>query len=167
MFADLEKQLALDYPFMAQNRVESETNTYRRWGCECGSGWYSLIHDLCEAITEKYAAYGKTVDIVVLQVKQKFAGLRFYYAFEGAPCPIPALDSLSDGTGLRLNPDETDDEKTQNLRNEIADIVRTYEERSTTVCERCGCDGQRRKVTPYYILTLCDVCYDGYSKKSE
>ena len=47
MREELELKLQEDFPFKQQNRVESERNIYRKWGCECSSGWYPLIHDLC------------------------------------------------------------------------------------------------------------------------
>ena len=43
-----EKQLQSDFPFMQQNRDKKERNIYRRWGCECSSGWFELIYELCQ-----------------------------------------------------------------------------------------------------------------------
>ncbi len=54
---EFELKLQEGYPFMKQNRVNGERNSYRRFGCECSSGWYNLIHNLCQEITEKYAEY--------------------------------------------------------------------------------------------------------------
>ena len=73
---EFELKLQEDYTFMKQNRVDGERNSYKRWGCECSNGWYSLIHNLCQEITEKYAEYKLPIDIVVLQIKEKFATLR-------------------------------------------------------------------------------------------
>lgn len=81
---ELELKLQEDFPFMKQNRVYGERNAYRRWGCECSGGWYSLIHNLCQEITEKYTEYQLSIDIVVLQIKEKFAALRFYYEYNDA-----------------------------------------------------------------------------------
>lgn len=41
---------------------------------ECESGWNKLISDLCKAL----AKIDKNKEIRVQQIKQKFAGLRFY-----------------------------------------------------------------------------------------
>lgn len=65
MREELELKLQEDFPFMKQNRVESERNIYRKWGCECSSGWYQLIHDLCQEITDRYAVDEAPVDIVI------------------------------------------------------------------------------------------------------
>ena len=164
---DLELQLQADFPFMAQNRVNEERNTYRRWGCECSDGWYGLIHDLCESITKRYESDKMPIDIVVLQVKQKFATLRFYYEFDDTPCPIQAFDFLGNRTSLRLTPDNSVDEKKQKLRKDIADLVRNYEKKSASICEICGMEGERRKVTPYYVRTLCESCYNNHLRKTE
>ena len=63
-------------------------------GVECGAGWWSIIHSLCAAIqnhidwqintAEHAAKLSKPVpavapQVVVLQIKEKFGGLRFYY----------------------------------------------------------------------------------------
>lgn len=37
MREELELKLQEDFPFMQQNRVESEHNIYRKWGIECSS----------------------------------------------------------------------------------------------------------------------------------
>ncbi len=121
---------------MKQNRVECEHNIYRKWGCECSSGWYQLIHDLCQEITDRYAVDEAPVDIVIQQIKEKFASLRVYYSYEDVDCPIQALDCLGDGISIRFQPENTSsDEKTKKLRSDIAQIVRSYEEKSKTVCE--------------------------------
>lgn len=162
---DLELKLQTDFSFMAQNRVDEERNTYRRWGCECGDGWYGLLHELCESITKIYESYEMPIDIVVLQVKQKFAALRFYYEFDDTPCPIQAFDFIDNGTSPRLTPDNSVDEKKQKLRKDIADLVRNYEKKSASICEICGMGGELRKVTPYYVRTLCENCYNDLIQK--
>lgn len=44
------------------------------FGFECTDGWYDLLKRLCEDIE----ALGPPEDFRVLQVKEKFGGLRFY-----------------------------------------------------------------------------------------
>lgn len=165
---EFELKLQEDYPFMEQNRVTDEKNSYRRFGCECSSGWYNLIHNLCQEIIEKYAEYQLPVDIVVLQVKQKFATLRFYYEYEDTPCALQALDFIGGGTSIRFNPEHSEEEPKQRLRNEIAEIVRKYEKKSASVCEICGADNaERRNISAkhYYVKTVCDKCYDECMRK--
>ena len=70
-----EKQLQSDFPFMQQNRDKKERNIYRRWGCECSSGWFELIYELCQRITNRYAEEGipaNEIDLEILQIKEKF-----------------------------------------------------------------------------------------------
>lgn len=164
---ELEIKLQEDFPFMKQNRVDSERNTYRRFGCECSSGWYRLIDSLCKEITEKYAEYKLPVDIVVLQVKEKFATLRFYYEYKDAPRALHALDFIGVGS-IRFNPEHSEEEPKQRLRNEIAKIVRKYEKKSASVCEICGAadnNAERRNMSRYYVRTVCDKCYDEHVHK--
>ncbi|MBR6966949.1 MAG: hypothetical protein IKH78_00305 [Ruminococcus sp.] len=152
-----EAALGEEFPFMKPESGSVET-IYQRWGCECGSGWFGLICDLCVEIAEAYSRAEREPDIIVSQVKQKFARLRFYYSFEGVP-PGLVIDFLGSGT-LRLDPaDEGVPKDVKRLRAEIKSIVRRYEEKSGTVCEYCGVEGSLRKLPGNYYRTLCDECF--------
>ncbi len=140
---ELELKLQNEFPFMKRNRIESEKNEYKRFGFECGNGWYSLIRELCSEISEKYNEYNLPVDIVVLQVKEKFATLRFHCSFSDVPS--------EEGDKL--------DQK-QSLRKEIYEIVCKYEEKSGSVCEICGEKSEKRNLAKGYIKTLCDKCFE-------
>ncbi len=166
MRAELENKLGKDFPFMKRNKTE-DGNIYQKWGCECADGWYQLLHDLCQEITDTYSSAGIPIDIVVEQVKEKFATLRFYYSFEGSPCPIQAFDCLSDGTGIRFQPrNEFDNEDKKKLRKEIAQTVREFEEKSKFVCECCGNTGTIRMELPWK-QTLCNKCLSEHLQKIE
>ena len=166
MKAKLEKQLENDFPFMKRTNTD-DGNIYQRWGCECADGWYQLLHDLCQEITDTYSNAGMPIDIIVEQVKEKFATLRFYHSFEGALCPIQAFDCLSDGTSIRFQPqNEFDNDDKKKLRKEIAEIVRKYENKSRAVCECCGDEGIIRMELPWK-RTLCDQCLSEYLQKIE
>ena len=47
------------------------------FGFECGNGWFDLLWKLCEDI-DKVLKEEKIRDFEIVQVKEKFAGLRFY-----------------------------------------------------------------------------------------
>ena len=167
MNEELEVKLQKEFPFMKQNRAENEYNIYSKWGCECSSGWYQIIHDMCQEITDRYAQYGAPVDIVIQQIKEKFASLRFYYSHKDTACPIQAFDCLGDGISIRFQPKNTsDDEMKKKLRKDIAHIVRSYEEKSKTVCEICGQKATMRMDMPWK-KTLCDECYEKYLHKNQ
>lgn len=143
MRAELDRQLIQDFPFMMPYRTY-ESNPYNWYGTECGDGWYELIHDLCQAITERYEQDRKSVDLVVTQVKQKCAELRFYYEYEN----------------------DSTDEATSQLRNDIADIVSACEDKSWDICEYCGAASELREWNDWY-LTLCDSCWKKYLEKKD
>ena len=166
MREELEIQLANDYSFMKRNKIE-DSNIYQRWGCECADGWYQLLCNLCQEITDAYSNAGMPIDIVVEQVKEKFTSLRFYYSFEEMPSSIQAIDSLNDGFGIRFQSQcETDNDEKKKLRSDIAQIVRKYENKSKFVCECCGDEGVIRMELPWK-RTLCDQCYTDQLKKIE
>ena len=158
-----ELRLQVDFPFMerAVNCDNDDGATiYQRYGCECHSGWFDLIHSLCSDISARYMADGASPDIIVRQIKEKFAGLRFYYSFAGEPNCIQAIDSMS-GQSIRLYPRAAKsdaDNKLNQLRMDIAEIVKDYEAKSYSVCEFCGSPGQPRWDLRWK-KTLCDACY--------
>ena len=154
---ELESTLGDIFAFM-KHKPGDRSSSYQRYGCECGDGWYRLINDLCGEITAAYSRAGKEPDIIVKQVKQKFAKLRSYYSFEGASDGL-VIDFLGSAV-LRLEPTEdgiSDDVKA--LRSEIKSIVRKYEKKSGTVCEFCGGEGSLRRLPGNYYKTLCEECF--------
>lgn len=46
---------------------------------ECDEGWSTLLFDLCRKI-QKYCDEGKCEQVKAIQVKEKFATLRFYHS---------------------------------------------------------------------------------------
>lgn len=157
MNKELKTALGDEFAFMKYD--EKKGSPYRRWGCQCNDGWYELIHSLCAEINGAYTSRGLPVDIIVLQVKEKFAKLRFYYTFEGEPQRVSAIDFLGSCT-LRLSPDDKDQpENVKALRAEIRECVRGYEEKSANICEYCGKEGRLRKIRGgSWLKTLCDKC---------
>lgn len=102
-------------------------------GVECSEGWWPLIADLDAELAAVVPEYR------VLQVKEKFGALRFYY------------DLPSDAP--------------REVWEKVQSIVQKYEILSTTVCEECGGDGRLRDDRAW-IRTLCDVC-DSVSRSTD
>lgn len=162
-----EQKLQEEFPFMKQNNVDEEKNLYRHYGFECAGGWYELLRDCCRKITDRYAKAGVPIDFVPTQIKEKFGTLRFYYGFEDAPSGIAAVDFLGSGTSIRLESgSESVDEEKQELRRDIAAIVREAEERSKHTCEKCGSEGVLR-TDLRWVRTLCDSCYSAHKAAIE
>ena len=88
-------------------------------------GWFELIKDLCEKIT------ATSIGVTVVQVKEKFGGLRFYVNF---------------------NEDVSKEDVKQ-----IYALITEAEEKSYTICEHCGKSGKLRE-DRRWLLTLCDEC---------
>jgi hypothetical protein len=85
-------------------------------------GWFDLIKDLCEKIT----ATG--IGITVVQVKEKFGTLRFYF-------------DMNEGT-------------TKEQYQIVNDLVSEAEVKSEVTCEDCGKPGKLRMGG--WIKCLCD-----------
>jgi len=87
------------------------TESLMAFGFECGDGWFELIKELCEKL--------KTLNLkvfLVLQVKEKFGGLRF-----------------------DIGPIETE------KADEAFRLIEEAEVKSLTVCEECGKPGKPNK----------------------
>ena len=77
----LDKKLVEKYPKIFADRHADMKTTAMCWGFEHGDGWYWLIDKMCESI-QGYMDSNPHLNIhqvVAVQVKEKFAGLRFYY----------------------------------------------------------------------------------------
>lgn len=161
MKEEWELKLQKDFPFMKQNDSNDERNIYRRWGCECSGGWYNLLHDCCQEITDRYEDAGVSIDFVPAQIKEKFGTLRFYFGYKDAPCRIAAFDFLENGTSIRFEQgNEHNDEAKKKLRREISSIVRAAEEKSKHTCELCGVEDTACIRTDLgRVKTLCDNCH--------
>jgi len=103
---ELELKLVEKYPKIFRDYHGDMMQTCMTWGFECGNGWYNIIDELCEKLTE-------IEDVVAVQVKEKFGGLRFYI-----------------GGTSKENHDK------------IYDLISEAEEKSYKTCENCGKPGK-------------------------
>ena len=74
MTEEHDRYLCLTYPKLYAQRYLPMDRTCMCWGFECGDGWFNLLDKLSAAITKACP----TCEAV--QVKEKYGGLRFYYA---------------------------------------------------------------------------------------
>ena len=103
MTKELDEKLCAKYPKIFVNRHGDMKETLMCWGFECGDGWYWLIDNLCSHLqfnTDKNNSggnEGRNPQIVAVQVKEKFGGLRFYTegASTGQHAVISFAESLS------------------------------------------------------------------------
>ena len=112
-------------------KLQDEFSFMRDMYYECDSGWYELLRQLCAEITEIYNKNGLETDIEILQIKEKYGTLRFYYHIPSNDCAI---------------------------NNTIFETVKKWEEKSEEICESCGADGVLRKLGGW-VCTLCGGCY--------
>lgn len=76
MKPELDAALCEKFPKIFRDRYEDKRTTAMCWGFECGDGWFELLMDLCKNIQKYCDEIGSQV--VAVQVKEKFGGLRFY-----------------------------------------------------------------------------------------
>ncbi|GAB2893480.1 hypothetical protein GCM10027046_23070 [Uliginosibacterium flavum] len=77
MREELAAQLREKYPDMFPPRDDTGSGFL----FECGDGWHDLIDALCWTIEQEVKNRdGSVAPVQAIQVKEKFAGLRFYYS---------------------------------------------------------------------------------------
>lgn len=157
MRQELQLELQSEFSFMKRDmslKDSKEINIYKKYGCQCGDGWFELIQELCQRITNMYKFEGIDIDIEILQMKEKFGKLRFYYRHFEDSNTIQAIDFLGVGS-LRLSPPS--DEECE-YKKKISELVHSYEEWSSHICEKCGARGELR-TDLLWKKTLCEDCY--------
>ena len=138
MKQELEQSLILKYPHIFQDVDKPMQVSCMYWGIAVGDGWFNILSNVCEKITEhentpeilekiKNKEYDK---VKAQQIKEKFGGLRFY---------------ISGG-----------DEKIRSFIDEV-------EKSSWKICEECSQPGKQTKSG--WIRTLCEKCADERYKK--
>jgi hypothetical protein len=86
MREELDEQLCKKYPLIFKNRHGDMKETLMCWGFECGDGWYQILDSLCGNIqhhidwqNKNHENHPVVEQVIAVQVKEKFGGLRFYY----------------------------------------------------------------------------------------
>jgi hypothetical protein len=100
---------------------------------EVGAGWSSLVARCIAALDEIGEPYE------IHQVKEKFGGLRFYFAFD------EALSNPDNDHGIEIR---------IHLRRAAYENISAIEAESFRTCEKCGALGQRAS-NGHWIKTLC------------
>jgi|WetSurSiteA1Bulk_404760.scaffolds.fasta_scaffold02200_11 hypothetical protein len=70
MDAELEHKLIIKYPKLFKGMTRPLTENLMGFGMECGDGWFNILDKLFEKLNNH--------DIELMQVKEKFGGLRIY-----------------------------------------------------------------------------------------
>jgi hypothetical protein len=117
MSPELDSKLCEKYPKIFVNRYADMQTTAMCWGFECGGGWYNIIDALCaniqgyitrtndwrERLLKDNLYNNKIPDelpqVVAVQVKEKFGGLRFYV--DRSDSAVDALISMAESMSYR------------------------------------------------------------------
>lgn len=160
MTRELEERLAADFPHVFSALALRTTHTLDEmlradlrakphiatFGIETLDGWYGIIRRLAEKIDPWCAATGARA----LQVKEKYAGLRFYLT--PARDAKPSYELRDEGANLvSIAPIASNEE--------VNRAIDEAEEESERTCENCGAPGTEREHN-YWLSTRCDDCDD-------
>lgn len=77
MNAALTEQMYCAFPYLYRGRMKPPDESAMCYGFECGDGWYQVLYDLSQELTD-YTLLHPFLDLEVMQVKSKFGTLRFH-----------------------------------------------------------------------------------------
>lgn len=171
MKKSLEEKLVKKYPNIFRDYGGDMRQTCMAWGFSHGDGWYDLLEDTCSEIER--LSKGKGIQIVALQVKEKFGGLRFYYSME---CDKYPFFSKFDHFLFKLMVNKY--WQYGKLYNKIKDyrkkiykttmekidhVINQAEYNSYEICEVCSKPGETRD--DGWVTTLCSPCHEQRTKE--
>ena len=121
MTPEQDKLLCEKYPKIFAQRHMPMDQTCMCWGLDTLGGWAKLIDELCGRLQAIADTVG--IQVVATQVKEKYAGLRFYYVADGEGCKLP-------------------EEEARVWHDIIDDLVEKACSESEQTCEECGKHGE-------------------------
>jgi hypothetical protein len=141
-----QEQLFTKYPslFSEMHKDVSTDLSERPWpisfGIACGNGWFKLIDELCFLIVQSLEQYNErhktAVGIRIVQIKEKFGGLRYYYTWSAKlDLERPHMESL---------------------KSRIEGACQVVENLSLSTCELCG--SPAACTTESWYHTTCAAC---------
>lgn len=83
MKLEFEQRLMDDFPFMEARNVWTGKKLGFPSNCECNDGWFGIIYKLCLNIQSvlNYQSKKFIDGFYIIQIKEKFGGLRFYTTY--------------------------------------------------------------------------------------
>ena len=104
MKQELQDKIFEDFPELFQLRRPRKEGEMLMpticYGIECGDGWYDLIYTLCNQINHYLKWSDNKCKIRVLQVKEKFGGLRFYT--NGVPGEVRGMIRMAEAMSYKI-----------------------------------------------------------------
>jgi hypothetical protein len=126
MTKKLQNKLYKAFPKIFVEKNMSPKESCMHWGICCDDGWYDLIYKLCDELQTLSQRFNN--QIIAVQVKEKFAALRFY---------------------IRTEKDASDE-----LYDKSEAIIEKYSKQSSETCEVTGAHGELY-IKGYLYKTLC------------
>jgi len=131
--SEFDEYMCKKYPDIFRHRNAPMSETCMCWGFDIRKGWYRLLDKMCTCLKNIQDATG--IEIIAVQVKEKWGGLRFYCDIAWHSEDMDWIDSWF---------------------NIIYSVINSAEKESFETCEDCGQRGLVRRKG--WIVTLCDEC---------
>lgn len=148
MTPENDKMLCDKYPKIFARRHMPMDQTCMCWGIEPSEGWLKLIDDLCAKLQAIADIAG--VQTIAEQVKEKYAGLRFYYDIDDTLARQRSAKSQDGIPGFSPLDDEL-----LPWHDIIDDVVNHACDMSFSTCEECGEHGEEVKRGSWW-MTRCE-----------
>ena len=80
MKKELQEKIINKYPDLFVDYSDDPAESCLAWGLVVDDGWYQLVDNLCNTIEQYLNDNPKVEKVAILQVKEKFGTLRFFYS---------------------------------------------------------------------------------------
>lgn len=164
MNKELVTRLYNRFPFILCDLYGDPRQTCMAWGIECGDGWYEILDKLFEDITVVCAGTNK--EFRATQIKEKFGGLRIYYAINNTgPTYMDEARQKMMTFMFRKNQGKLywklwrmKQKIKKSVESKIDDLIIEAESKSFRTCEQCGQPARVCQTDFGWYRTLCDSC---------
>jgi len=143
-YADIAQEFA--YMFKRTRGGED----FFRYNPSIGEGWTPIFKRLCAQIDEVLPTDAKR-RFRLVQVKQKFGGLRVYFRFVGKKTRLWVVVQFPQGLVGTFKPQAAGD-----LERQVQDLIDVAAGEAANTCETCGRQPAEIDGTGGWLVTLCE-----------
>jgi len=137
MYAEQTARLLTAFPHLYRGRHLPLTEDLMSWGFQCGDGWFALLYQVSQQLTDYASSHPAVHEVIAVQVKEKFGTLRFYV--RGADAHIQALIDAVEAESAQICE-----------RDGTPGRLRVRQGHSQTLCDSCG------RVLGYHDTLPCE-----------
>ena len=146
---DFEAELKAGFPMLYEGLGVHWREGGMLGGIGVGPGWWDIIREVSQGL-ESLMKQEPTFKLKVVQVKEKYGGLRFY------------VDKIGGSYWDNNESEHTflEDAEPKQAYEKATQLIRKAERESLTTCEYCGAKEAYMSDYSSWLKTLCTECHE-------